>query len=138
MNGTLAAGFFLGEGFLDDFFLDAGFLGGADFLATGLFFALFETGITSSSSDSLSRGEYSVWVLTPWCRLKFLQSLAFFGWVSHNPHLLYLEISCQQTCYQWLEQECCYGNHWKKDWKKVLFSRRYFGKILLNKVYNCL
>ena len=60
MNGTLAAGFFLGEGFLDGFFLDAGFLGGADFLATGLFFALFETGITSSSSDSLSRGEYSV------------------------------------------------------------------------------
>ena len=58
MNGTLAAGF-LGEGFLEDFFLGAGFLG-ADFLATGLFFALFETGTTSSSSDSLSRGEYSV------------------------------------------------------------------------------
>ena len=53
MNGTLAAGF-LGEDFLEGFFLDAGFLGGADFLATGLFFALFETGTTSSSSDSLS------------------------------------------------------------------------------------
>ena len=37
---------------------------------------------------------------------------------------------------KWLDQKYCYGNHWKRIKKSFIFQHC-FGKILLNKVYNC-
>jgi hypothetical protein len=87
--------------------------------------------------------------------LVFFQNLAFFGWVSHSTHVLYLQISCQNdvakresTIYGWVFQSppktvsmqiksAAMETIKKRIEKKNLFFQHRFGKILLNKVYNC-
>ena len=41
----------------------------------------------------------------------------------------------QEACYQWLERECCYGNHWKKNWKKSCFLTLFWQDSVHHRSY---
>ena len=86
----------------------------------GVLYTLWDTHISlqlvwlalkTTNLIAVFRDEYCVWVLAGPCWLSFFKICLFFGWVSHNIHVLSLHISCQNnvakresTIYGWVFQ----------------------------------